>query len=273
MFTILRRIGSPPRGDTGIHGAVSGTFDLCGNTLTGWVNKLPGRHSRGTIVEVMRRGEAIASCPAPWIDASDRLPFELPILERFTEEEIAREIVAITARTGLGHTGTLKMDGASQLALVRAYFGRPVETVFDLGFGLAGNARSYLGKGWCNAEEHTTWAEGFDSFIHFESPTKAGHYLLRLRFGAFITPNLPRQVLDIYLNEEQVAHLTTDQRVQQFEEIRIESESFGPASKSEFRLHYPNAVDPSLHIDCKRRSPMSFWFRSVIFVRVLDQDD
>jgi hypothetical protein len=258
--------------EDGIPGGLTGTYDLHGETIFGWVDKIPYATSQGVDVEVVRRGSVVAACRTGRETDGGRLPFTLAMDGRFTESELAHETVVVTARSGRGDTGTLKLDGTTQLLLVRAYLGVPVEKILDLDFSSRGNAQPYLGQGWSGSEARFTWTLDDDSFVHFASPAGPGPYLLRLAFGACVMPLVPVQKLDIFLNDVLVAAMIVNEENEGFHELPVDAALFARAAQSTLRLHHPYAARPSEHFDSGDNRRLALNFRALSLVRILPSE-
>lgn len=255
--------------EDGIPGGLTGMYDVHGDTIFGWVDKIPYATSQGVDVEVLRRGTVVAACRAGRETDEGRLPFTLAMDGRFTESELAHETVTVTARSARGDTGTLKLDGITQLLLVRAYLGVPVEKILDLDFSSQGNAEPCLGRGWSGSEDRFTWTLDDDSFVHFLSPAGPGPFLLRLVFGACVLPMAPIQKLDIFLNEVLVAAMIINEEGEAFHELAVDAGLFAQAARSTLRLHHPYAARPSEHFESDDDRRLAFNFRALSLVRVL----
>jgi hypothetical protein len=272
MFGLIKRIGMAAAGGAAIPGGLSGSYDLRGSTLFGYVRALPFVTNAGVIVEVMRHGKVIAQCTTGPDPGNARLPFELDIAGRFTREEIAHDSITVSVRSRRGDTGTLTLAGATQLELVRTYLGVPVETMLDLDFSRHGNARPHLGEGWSGAEDSFTWTLGLDSFVHFRSPAAPGTYLLRLTCGAFITPMRPTQKMDILINHAEVAAFAAISSAASFYEFRIRADNFVPETETVLRLHHPYAGTPAEHFNSTDNRQVAFSMRRLTLARLIAAD-
>ncbi len=274
LGSLKRLLGWTWGDDAGFAGALTGTYDLYGDTIRGVVEfELPDSR-RGLEVQALRYGNPIAACPVEPGGGGSKLRFELPMLGRFTAADLAHETVIIAARNPRGDSGTLGLEGSTRLELIRTYLGVPAETIIDLDFTRHGNARPFLGKGWSNAEDTFTWTEDDDSFIHFRTPAAPGPFLLRMRLVASIAAFVPIQLMQIHLNEAVVATFTESDPAEQFREFRLTGESFAGTTESHLRLHHPYAVRPRDHhassTDGRR---LAFRVKRLSLVRVLNPND
>lgn len=242
MFGFLRRAFWS---DEGVAGSLTGSFDVRGEALVGVVCIEEFMPTEGMIVEAAKRGMIIASCAAGPDPGNHRLPFTMPLDAGFDLRDLGREAVTLTARNRRGDTGTLTLNGTTQMALIR--MGAPAEVIFDIDLRRGGDTGGFLGNGWAAPERNVTWTLGDNSVIRFPRPavTDAAPrgYLLRLRFNPYVTREVPEQRLEIYLNNELVADLTVRGDSSEFYECRLDAAIFagGDAKKCKLRLHHPNA--------------------------------
>jgi hypothetical protein len=253
-----------------IPGGLKGSYDIQGDIITGAVVGIPFTSPAGMRVEAVRNGSVIASCGTGTPGRDGLLPFNMPMAGRFTAREIVCDAVTLTARSARGDTGLLKLNGATQLGLIREHLGASVEILFDLDFSRDGNASGFLGRGWSSPQARATWMIDDESEIRFDSPAAAGSYALRMKFEAFVTPLVPIQLLDIYANGALVAALTTNDGRTCFRELPLDAPPFAAAAATTLRLYHPYAARPSdfsLTADTRR---LSFGVHRLTLVRLLE---
>ncbi len=135
--------------------------------------------------------------------------------------------------------------------------------ILELSFASTGNVEPYLGDGWSDAEDELTWTEDDDSVVYVPRPTGAGPFLLRLSFGACTAPKIPRQRLEVYLNDSRIGALDVDEDGPEECEFVLEASAFGGLSIATLRLHHPDALRPSDHFDSDDTRRLAFAFRSI----------
>lgn len=262
-----RSAASPPwlSGDN----SLIGTFELRGGRIIGWTRHARGLVSRSMTIEVNRHGPVIARCPATWQPAQNQFTFNLPVESRFTGKELVTESVIVIARDSFGNRGSLRLDGAAQLELIRDHLGTPVDVVLDLHFERDGNAKPYLGAGWYDAGTDARWTRDDDSFISFDAPAEPGAYALRLTAAAFVgRPEPPHQGLDVFVNDSLIARLVYWGQYPKFEECKFSHEVFAAAPRATLRFHHPGAARPSELYGTADSRRLAFGFKRLMLVRL-----
>ena len=272
MFEFFKRlIGYSVGRQLGIPGSLRGRYDIMGDTLAGHVQIELAVASPGLEILVLRNGAQIASCtPAPMTPDGLR-QFTMPIDGRFNAAELARGTVTIAARNRRGDTGVLTLQGSTMLALVRDQFGAPSETILDLDFSDAGNARPFLGAGWWRADKDYTWAMDDERVVTFPAPEAPGDYLLRVTCAPFILATVTVQPLDIKLDGELVGSLQETEQAMQFYEFRMNGSDFTARPMSTLQFVHVNAERPSDHVGSADTRRLAFRFRRVSLVRLLQE--
>ena len=223
-----------------------GYFEVRVDRVVGWAKVEYGASADSMVIEFVRRGAIIASCPATSQPAHNRFVFNIPIEERFTTKELALDHVAVVARDSDGNRGILRLDGAAQIEFLRELHTTPADIVLDLDFSHDGNARPYLLEGWYGAEADFTWTANDESFVAFDAPSKPGTYALRLTAGANIHESiLPEQKLGIFVNQNQIAEWLYKYRHVQFNECRFSYDVFTSSGRAMLQFYHPNAARPS----------------------------
>jgi hypothetical protein len=271
LFGLLKKRRRAP---AVVEGALSGYFELRLDRIVGWATDGYDSAAAWMRIEVLRRGRVIAACDAVREPHNKRFGFSLPVGGLFEGAELVTEDVYVTARDSRGATGRVLLDGAAQLELIRDHLGTPAVTVLDLDFAADGNARPYLGAGWSGAERDFTWTADLDSFVSFDAPREPGTHALRLTAGAIIhRPEVPRQDLDIFLNETQIAHFVYTEGFVQFQESRFDHAAFGAAPRATLRLHHPEAVRPSELFGRPDQRRLAFNCKRLSIARLLASED
>jgi len=253
-------------------GDMVGRYDITGAFITGVVGKVQGVKNGSIWIQARRRGKVIAEYLVP-ASKDGWLHFKMPIEDRFTVEEVARDAVAINCVNSRGDAGLLTLDGNTRLQLIRQYMGVPVEPVLDLDFSRSGNARPYLERGWSASEPAYTWTIDEESTIRFKSPSPPGPFLLRMTYSSFITEFVPLQPLDCYINEHMIASFTEDNRKVTFREFRVNAGIFQGVEESVIRLAHPFAAAPNKFANVKDNRRLAFCFQTLSILRVLNPGD
>jgi hypothetical protein len=246
MKNIFRKIfpAAPANPRYKAPGTLEGTFEYRNGRITGDFEDLHDLKESDISVLAIRQEKPILSAKAEQIGKTSSYRFEMPLNDAFSPAEFVTEKVTIAARSPLGASGTLRLDGASGLELIREYFSAPAETLCDIDFTKGGNSRDYLGKGWSGQEQDFTWTEDEDSFLRLPTLTHPGQHALRLVTGALIhKPFVPTQFMQLYLNAELTDTQTIDEGAAQFYEAKFAGEPFC-SQPLELRIHHPDAARP-----------------------------
>ena len=266
-----RRPFRSPRAD--LEDTLVGDYDLRGDRIAGRARMKSIVAMKAAEIQVQRRGRTIATCAATIEHGGQRCTFTMPIEGRFTPAELVDESVLVTACNDRGMSGTLKLDGATQLELIHECLGPPAERILDLDFTRGGNSRPYLGAGWSGAEKDFTWTEGDESVLHFDAPTEPGTYALRITSGAFLhRPDISRQDMDVLVNDTLVGTMAITEPITQFQEFTIASSLFAGPPRTMVRLRHPKAARPCDYSENKDVRRLAFCFKRVSLVRLLADD-
>jgi hypothetical protein len=224
-------------------GTLEGTFEYRNGRITGEFKDRHDLKESDISVHAIRNGATILSAMAERIGKTNRYRFEMPI-NTFSPADFVSEKVTILARSPLGATGTLRLDGASGLELIREYFGIPAESLCDIDFTKGGNSRDRAAKGWSGPETDFTWTEDEDSFLRLPTLAHPGQHALRLVTGALIhKPFAPTQFMQLYLNGDLIDTQSINEGAAQFYEAKFPGDPF-IGHPLELRIHHPDAARP-----------------------------
>jgi hypothetical protein len=259
-------------GNLGVRGdRLVGYFSILGDRLAGLVDAGFFDGDASLEILVRRAPVVIASCRA-WPERGDGgFRFMMPIDGRFKAAELLAESVTVVVRNKRGEAGTMRLDGAAQLELIREHLGVPCEPVIDLDFAHGGNAQPYLGAGWSSAERDFTWTEDDESTISFDAPSEPGTYALRLTSGAFLPkPNIERQDMQILVNDELVGTVAMTDAHMQYDEVRFSGDLLLAGPRVMLRFLHPDAGRPSdFYGESKDHRRLAFCVRRLSVVRLL----
>ncbi len=97
-------------------------------------------------------------------------------------------------------------------AMQRSFAGG--EVAIDLDFGLAGNARGYLGDGWSGPEPAHVWSVGERSLLHLPPLKRPGRYCLEIEGSGIVArPFVQAQRLSVRVNGVLAAELSVANHV------------------------------------------------------------
>lgn len=272
MFDVLKRLGArhPLNGMTG---RLSGYYDLRGGRIVGSVIPELGATIKGAMeVVVTRRGKTIATFDADLEPAAGRFHFEFATDGLLTGDDLVHERVKLKARNFRGDACELKLDGATQLELIRDHLGVPADTVVDIDFTRGGNAEPYLGKGWSGPGIFERWTVDDDSWLSFDTPVPAGEYRLRLTMSPYLrAPEIDRQNMRVFVNDALLETLMLVSPGMQFNEFKLASEVLQRSPVTRLWFHHPGAVRPSDFEGTTDRRRLAFAFKRLWLVRLRPQ--
>ncbi len=265
---------APPGAAPRIAGRLRGTFFVRREQISGWIDA--DTLSPGVTVEFfVRRGpRTLAACPGVWLAEPERFTFKLPIPGGFEPQELLDNLVTVTARTSEGDTGTLTLDGAAQLDLIRRYLGPPADFVLDLDFTKGGNARAHMGAGWSPGEAEYNWTDGAQSVLRLPTPQAAGNYALRITAGGHLRPpDLTRQHTEVLVDGTFIGNVVITAPNPQYTEIRFAGAAFtGDGGESELRFRHLHATRPSSLPASKDDRNLALFFRRLTLARLHEPD-
>ena len=225
-----------------VPGSLVGTFDLGADRIIGEVLDETETRRNAISIHIRRAGKEIMRALAEPLGDTHVHRFELAVQGLFPVAELLSGKTQVLASSGFGHSGTLRLNGATELELVREHLGVPVATLCDIRFTQTGNAASFIGAGWSGPEAQSTWTEDDDSFLTLPAITQPGAHALRLTTGAMVSPPLCNgQNVELYLNETLLWGQYLAESLPQFFEIKFEGEAF-LGQPLRVRLHHPDAL-------------------------------
>jgi hypothetical protein len=80
-----------------------------------------------------------------------------------------QERVTLVVRDSLGRSQPLRLEGATQLILIREFLDTPSPPLLEISFREGGNCEAYLGPGWSYQERAHRWCVDDDSFLEIPS--------------------------------------------------------------------------------------------------------
>ena len=225
-----------------VPGSLTGTFELLAGRLVGEVTDEIDIKVSPIHILATRRGKTILRAPARRVGTSNIYKFDMPAEGAFDAAELVSETVQVVARSEAGASGTLRLDGAAALELVREYFGAKIETICDIQFVEGGNSLEFTGAGWSGVEAQSTWTEDADSFVTLPAIDEPGEYALRLTSGAMVSrPYCIGQTVEAFLNDTAIWYQFIAHSHVQFFEIKFDAKPF-LGQPLQFRLHHPDAL-------------------------------
>lgn len=272
MRTLLNWFRRPATGSapSRITGRLRGTFYLRSGQITGWIDGDTIAPGIEVEVFVQRGGNILAAAPTVRQGDPPRYRFKLAAPAGFDPPELLDNIVTIGGRTAQGDTGTLVLDGAAQLELIRRYLGPAADFVLDLDFTAGGNARASMGEGWSAGEPDFTWTDGGQSVLRFPTPAASGQYSLRVTAGAHLhPPELTSQYTEVLAGGTFAGSIAIGQPGLQFNEILFSGAVFAAQpGTAELRFRHLHATKPSSLSANKDTRTLALCFRRLTLARL-----
>src|SRR5271166_5570547 len=153
---ISRRFFIPPEGD------LTGVFDFSDDLITGWVVDRCDPSERDLTVSVVSGDEVVAHSHG---DGPGEVGwrFGMSLGGRVDGSDVLHERIRVLVRDNSGRSRALRLEGSTQLQLIREYLSDPVTPLLEIDFRNGGNSDTFLRLGWSNQEKIHRWTEGAES--------------------------------------------------------------------------------------------------------------
>jgi len=199
---ISRRFFIPPEGD------LTGVFDFSDDLITGWVVDRCDPSERDLTVSVVSGDEVVAHSH---VDGPGEVGwrFGMSLGGRVDGSDVLHERIRVLVRDNSGRSRALRLEGSTQLQLIREYLSDPVTPLLEIDFRNGGNSDTFLRLGWSNQEKIHRWTEGAESAIVFQM-SPIDHYCdLELLLWPFTVPGkLTEQRLEVLVNKTQLGRFS-----------------------------------------------------------------
>ncbi len=250
----------------------NGLFEILGSRCVGVVidSYNPFRQPIRIVVE-NTAGKAKYELEVSRQSRGNRYEFSFDLDLSITGEDLLRERTVIWAINAFGHKGRLKMDGGSQLTLIRRYLSRPRELMFDIDFTQGGNAEPYKRGGWSNPEQAFCWTDGHQAKLLIPvNIAEQDSYELTLNCSPMLYPPiLERQDVTVTLNGF-AHHATFDTKASGFANFIFRAGSLLDNTMADITFDLPHAEEPAkLRSDTRDRRLLGLSFKQLTFARLI----
>jgi hypothetical protein len=195
-------------GTTHLASYLTGWFDYSEGSITGWVENTLEPWDRNLTVAVVRGRDIIAGNRVHEKSATVGWRFAIETGSQVSTSDILSERVHVVVWTPTGDTQRLRLEGSTQLELIREQFSDPVMPFLEIDFRESGNSSGFAIEGWSVQEKIHRWTEGTQSTLAFDSPPHDRGHTLQLLLWPFIVPGrLAEQRLQVLIDETEIAHL------------------------------------------------------------------
>lgn len=190
-------------------------------------------------------------------------------IDGVTPRDLLLDIATVWVEDPYGRSARLKLDGASQLSLVRQHLDRDREILQSIDFTASGNARRFGLSGFSGAEAGLTWTDGPDASLAFPCKVASGQrYELSMHCWPFLPPAAASQSLTVDLNGH-LKILFVDRNSPAFLSVKYEGGDFSPSDEVRVRFAISNPGRPCDQSDSKDGRLLGFAFKHMSFSRLL----
>ena len=223
---------------------LSGRFDFSKNLITGWAQDLSDPDNRGLRIFVFRDKEILASAP---VNERDEVGwhFEIPLDASVSPQDILHERVRVVVCDKNDDVFTLRLEGATQLALISEFVADSTPPYLLIDFRKGGNNDLYLREGWSGQEQTHRWTTGMQSALALPPPRPEYDGIVEILLWPFTAgPWLTTQDLRVLVNGMELANLSIQR--QSFLKFAIPRTAFLESVPTVIRFFHPNAQSPAI---------------------------
>jgi hypothetical protein len=186
---------------------LTGWFDFSGDRITGWAENTLERGDKELTVAVVRGHDVIAVARVEGKSPTVGWRFEIGTGSQISGDDLLYERVRVLVRDSAGEIQALRLEGSTQLELIRELITDRVPPFLEIDFREGGNSGAFAIEGWSGQEKVHRWTDGTRSTLVFTSPPRDCSYLLQLLLWPFIVSGtLAEQRLRVLVNETEIAH-------------------------------------------------------------------
>ena len=169
-------------------GHLTGWFDFLGDQITGWAENIR-EPARGRLtIFVVRGSRIITSAPVKEKSEAVGWRFVIETGSLVTGDDILHERVRVLVRDAAGGMSWLRLEGSTQLQLIREFMDDPAVPFLEVDFKAGGNSSAFVRDGWSGQEATHRWAVGKESSMEVPAPLDDRSYELRLLVWPFVVP-------------------------------------------------------------------------------------
>jgi hypothetical protein len=241
---------------------LAGWYDIFGGRITGWAEDVMDQSNRDLTIIIARGSVILAhgtvaekAWPVGW-------RFDIATGSKATAQDFLFDRVRVLVRDAYGNIQTLRLEGATQLALIDEVKIDPTPPLLEIDFSANGNSAAFLGDGWSGQEEFHRWTEGTRSALVLPSLFQCESWELQLRLWPHTeTGRLDDQRLTVLVNETQVS--TFSVACQSFLRCRVPVSVESQPLPIRIGFLHPDATSPlSLGLSKDTRA-LAFAFKKV----------
>lgn len=223
---------------------LDGWFDFSVGRITGWAANVLEPHDSDLTIHVIHGRSVIAAARVHERAAGVGWRFDIDIGSKVSSEDVLHERVRVLVSDAAGDTKVLRLEGATQLALIHELLPGGAPTLLDIDFREGGNSADFVLAGWSGQEQTHRWTIGAESRLILPPSLVLSDIMLEISLWPFIVADvLTSQRLqiiaaDIVVGDFSVAH-------QAFLRCRRLRPAEPPGSEYLIRLIHPDAASPA----------------------------
>jgi hypothetical protein len=254
MFKRLsRRIRNAPKVRDGLNNLadapqhasfLTGWFDFAEGRITGWAENTLEPWDQDLTVAVVRGRAIIAQNRVYGKSATVGWRFAIETGSDVSASDILYERIHVVVIAATGDMQRLRLEGSTQLELIREQFTDPAIPFLEIDFREGGNSSEFAIEGWSAQENTHRWTEGRQSILAFNAPPCDRGHTLQLLLWPFVVPELlVEQGLRILVDETEIAHLGVKQ--QSFLRFALPPRAASELARMTVRFVHPDAASPA----------------------------
>jgi hypothetical protein len=223
---------------------LTGWFDFFGDGIAGWAEDTGVPSDSDLTIFVLRGREVIASGRVKEKSTTVGWRFAIETGSEVSGEDVLRERVTVLVRDAGGNTQALRLEGSTQLELIREHMSEPVTPLVEIDFREGGNSDAFVTEGWSGQERFHRWTVGMESTLALSSPPRDGSYALQLLLWPFTIPGrLTEQRLQVLINDTPVGNFDVTQ--QSFLRCAVPPAVIPDAPRMIVRFLHQDAMSPA----------------------------
>jgi hypothetical protein len=222
---------------------LDGRYDFSAGRITGWVVDETDPDNRNLTVSITRGSDLLLQVQVAERNAGPGWRFQIDTGNLVTGRELLDEAVNVTVSDKYGGYKPLRIEGSTQLDLIREYVDGAIPPYLTIDFGEDGNCREFMLDGWSGPEQGHTWTTGPRSVLAFTPPDDPRDYLMELLLWPFIVEHRhPEQKLEIWLNDSELDVYVVSR--QSYLSCRMPASLLSRQARAVVRFEHPNAARP-----------------------------
>ncbi len=227
--------------------SIIGEYEFRSGEITGWVADEWNPDDRKIRIEAVERGRLVAVGETSVYAKGRGWGFRLEIPASISSQDLLNDRLVIRAVSAFG-AATLKLDGASQLQMIREAIDRPFLSHIDIDFSERGNSNQYIRSGWLPQEPSFRWTTGQESSLDCalqDLPETSPRLHCQMTVAPLICfKNHPSQDMEVTVNNEFCWRMGINTPNFRFFEFPINFEITNRPANLHFRFLHRDSATP-----------------------------